>query len=209
MTSSASPSLGNKPIIVIVGLIASVIAIIAFVTGKQTLSEFLNASDSTAVADRNKMPVPTTARQSPPTLAPTFLETIRTEISVPCNNKAGTRVDAPISGRSMISYVSGSYSAEPGVNPSDLHWRSRVSIYRNRNVEFGAREFQQGDAAGITYYEPTSPDVIFDGNYTKMTQAQSEAAARAAAIITLDLAKGEFLIFVCMDDKPYFQQVQN
>jgi hypothetical protein len=41
MTSHEKEGLGNKPLIVIIGLIASFIAILTFLTGRQSISEFL------------------------------------------------------------------------------------------------------------------------------------------------------------------------
>ncbi len=154
-------------------------------------------------------PIPPTATgQSGSTPTPTSPQAFQMNLSVPCDSKAGTRVDVPTSERYMMSYTSGSYSPEPWAGPSDLHWRTRVNIYRNRNVSVGAREFQQGDVTGIIYYEPSSPDATFGGNYLKMTQSQSEAAARAAPPVELYLAKGEFLTLVCMDDETYFSDNQ-
>ncbi len=154
------------------------------------------------------LPLPTATKQAQPSATAMPPETIQGELSVPCNSKAGARLDVSISGRYMISYAGGSYSPESWTGPSDLHWRSRINIYRNKAVQFGARAFQQGDSSGITYYEPTSPDVIFPGNYVKMTQSQSEDSARAAPAVTFDLNKGDFLTFVCMDDQPYFADNQ-
>lgn len=153
-------------------------------------------------------PLPTATKQPQPSATAKPPETIHGELSVTCNSKAGTRLDAPIFGRYMISYAGGSYSPESWTGASDLHWRSRINIYRNRVVQFGERAFQQGDISGITYYEPTSPDAVFNGNYTKMTQSQSEDSARAAPAVTIDLNKSDFLTFVCMDDQPYFANNQ-
>jgi len=44
--SSSNNGLGNKPLVVIISLIASIIAIIAFLSGKQSIQEFSSPSSS-------------------------------------------------------------------------------------------------------------------------------------------------------------------
>ncbi|MBK9928082.1 MAG: hypothetical protein IPP66_22660 [Anaerolineales bacterium] len=46
MSSSNKTDLGNKPIVVIIGLIASIIGIIAFFSGKQSIQEFFSGPES-------------------------------------------------------------------------------------------------------------------------------------------------------------------
>jgi hypothetical protein len=125
------------------------------------------------------------------------------KIRIPGNVEEGVRFTANQDGQYIFTYVSGAYSPWPDAQPAEPKWRTSVSVYRNRPIEWVQRPYNLGDDKSIIYKEPRNSDG-FIGNYDVTTQSEAISIARAARSLRFDLRAGDYLIFVVSDDQGWY-----
>jgi len=124
-------------------------------------------------------------------------------IRIPGNTEEGVRFTAHQDGQYIFTYVSGAYSPWPDAQPAEPKWRTSVSVYKNRPIEWVQRPYNPEDDKSIIYKEPSNPDG-FIGNYNVTTQAESVGIARTTHSLRFDLRAGDYLIFVVSDDQGWY-----
>ena len=204
MAPGDDTGLGNKPIIVIVGLIASLIAIFTFITGKESVPEILNTPTPPGVVVITVQSPPTqvlVTSEPNPTATPkrVSLGTIR----VPGSAEEGIKFVADQDGRYVFMYTSGAYSPWPGAEPTQPRWRTRINVYKNRPILWGQRPYNPEDDRSIVYKEPRNPDAYI-GNYDVATQDEAIRVAQSSGTLQFDLHAGDYLIFVASDDQGWY-----
>jgi hypothetical protein len=148
-----------------------------------------------------------------PTLLPSPTQVIPTAaprpqslgtIAVTANSSEGITWIAKQRGQYTFRYVGGAYSPESSAQPADKQWRTRIQVYKNRQIEWGPRQLNPQDDPNFPYREPVSPDAVFMGNYFVVTQAEATSAGKSASPLSFDLQMNDYLIFVAMDDKGFY-----
>lgn len=112
---------------------------------------------------------------------------------VPGNSTEGYRFNVTVSGIYYFRYVSGSYSTYPidRIPTGTPTWLTSLRVFRNRPSEWN----------GIAISD--FPDInAFDTDYSfSSNQAESKVVGQ---IVIVTLSAGEYLIFVAVDEKPYY-----
>ncbi len=115
-------------------------------------------------------------------------------ISVPGNSSEGIKFSATQAGIYSFKYVSGSYSTYPASKTppaGTLTWLTAIRVFKNREVDWNGIAISNNSdyrAADFAYYSSAS---------------EVENIAQGS-ILTVALKKGEFLIFVAVDELPYY-----
>jgi len=145
-------------------------------------------------------PVPPTRVIPTSTPKPQSLGTV----AIPSNSSEGITFVAKQQGQYTFTYAGGAYSPEPAAQPADKQWRTRIQVYKNRQIEWGPRQLNPQDDPNFPYREPVLPDAVFMGNYFVATQAEATGAGKSASPLSFDLHVDDYLIFVAMDDKGFY-----
>ena len=149
-------------------------------------------------------PVPPTQVIPTSTSIPQSLGTI----AVIANSSEGITWVAKQRGQYTFRYVGGAYSPEPAAQPTDKQWRTKIQVYKNRQIEWGPRQLNPQDDPDFPYREPVSSDAVFMGNYFVVTQAEATSAGELASPLSFDLQPNDYLIFVAIDDKGFYSDNQ-
>lgn len=126
----------------------------------------------------------------PPTLTPVSIGTI----SVLGNSSEGIKFTAPQAGTYTFKYVSGSYSTYPaGKTPpaGTLTWLTAIRIFKNRPVEWNGIAISNNSDYRATDY----------AFYASASEVEDIAKG---SILTVSLFKDDYLIFVAVDELPYY-----
>lgn len=124
-------------------------------------------------------------------------------LHIPGSREEGVRFTASRKGRYIFTYAGGAYSPWPEAQPAQARWRTGISVYKNRPIEWIQRPHGPEDDKSFIYKEPSNPDG-FIGNYDVTTQSKAISIAQAASNLQFDLRAGEYLIFVAMDDQGWY-----
>jgi len=119
------------------------------------------------------------------------------------NSEEGSRFVASQKGQYTFKYTSGSYSTWPTAQSTEIKWRTRINIYKNRPISWEQRPYNPEDDKTLIYKEPRSADSIF-GNYNVATQSDSIQFAQTQSQFTFNLNSGDYLIFVAIDDQNWY-----
>lgn len=123
------------------------------------------------------------------TTTPIFVETM----VLPGNTNEGTKFTATQPGFYVFNYVSGSYSVLPvdEIPPGMDTWRTTFYVFLNRPAEWQTNT--------LTYY----PEYVFGRIHYTSSDAEAEKAAQGQTL-TVNLKKGDYLLFVPHDQKPEY-----
>ena len=144
----------------------------------------------------------------PITVPPTASAVVPEQVSlgtirVPGSAEEGVKFVAEEDGEYVFTYVEGAYSPWPGADPEQPRWRTRINVYRNRSILWRQRPYNPEDDRSIVYREPSEPDAYI-GNYEVTTWEGAVGAARSSGVLRFELRRGDFLIFVAVDDQGWY-----
>jgi hypothetical protein len=128
-------------------------------------------------------------------------------ISIPGSYEQGVRYTVPLAGEYEINIVGGTYSSYPIGHPNSL-WRTRINIYVNRPIEWAQRQrTHEIDDPSLLYLEPSNPD-SFIGAEEILSREAADLAGTTSPPASLNLQRGDFLIFVPIDDQGWYDNPQ-
>jgi len=130
---------------------------------------------------------------SVPVILPTPTPVLIGRLSLPGNTREGIKFSASQSGTYIFKYVSGAYSTYPeGSIPSGLKtWLTAYRVFLNRSPEW--------NGIAISDY----PDFSFADYNFQSSASDAENKAQGFSL-SVHLLKGDYLIFVPVDEKPYY-----
>lgn len=126
----------------------------------------------------------------PPTPMPVSIGTI----SVPGNSSEGTKFTATKAGIYAFKYTGGSYSTYPESKKppaGTLTWLTAVRVFKNRPVEWNG-------IAISNYSDYRAVDYAY---YASASEVENIAKG---SVLTVSLLQGDYLIFVAVDELPYY-----
>ena len=126
----------------------------------------------------------------PPTLTPVSIGTI----SVLGNSSEGIKFTATQAGVYMFKYIGGAYSTYPSNKTppaGTLTWLTAVRVFKNRPVEWN----------GIAISNSSDYRAVDYAYYASANEVENIANG---SILTVSLLKGDYLVFVAVDELPYY-----
>ena len=145
---------------------------------------------------QSSSPSPTT--QIPTSEAPVIISTSAPvsigEISIAGNSSEGTKFTAPQAGVYTFKYISGSYSTYPASKTppaGTLTWLTAIRVFKNRLVEWN----------GIAVSNSSDYRAVDYAYYASASEVESIAKG---SVLTVSLLQGDYLIFVAVDELPYY-----
>ena len=182
MASGSGNGLSDKPVVVIIGVIAAVvtiiggcIAIFVFATGIEHLTTILNREPTEGSAP------------STPGAKEAF-------VTVPGDAREGLRWCTTSGGHHTIGYVSGAYSPWPtdeGCDPKGC-WKSAIFIYKNSDTDSIF-----ADAGG----EPLNPVLQVSWNDWEQSPEAVQTVSEDLADVSIDMTEGDCLTFIAIDER--------
>ncbi len=148
-----------------------------------------------------EIPVATLETESPqvstpeiPVILPTAAPVSIGNISVAGNSSEGTKFTATQTGIYIFKYIGGSYSTYPSSKKppvGTLTWLTGIRVFKNRAVEWN----------GIAISDYSDYRAVDYAYYASASEVENIAKG---SILTVSLQKGDYLIFVAVDELPYY-----